>query len=296
MARRKINWDNVTKKIQESEKKEVYKTNDGYSENLYTPKLNEDGSFQAIIRLLPRPEKDGDGVPYVKLMNHGFQEVGGWYIENCPTTLGESCPVCISNSKDWKAGNQDIASARGRRTSFYANILVVQDPQTPENNGKVFIFRYGKKIQEKILEKIAPAVDSIDEPVRVFDYDEGQNFKLKIKKITATIRGQERKYNDYNASSFTGTSTAVAKTDKEINAIDKQLFPLGQISAEDKFKSYEVLEKKFNEKTGQTNVQETTSIPAPTKKAEPKTEKVTAGFGSENDSDDEFFAKLRDED
>ena len=293
--RRKIDWNKVTKDIKESEKKVTYTNDDGYSEHLFTPKLNDDGSFQAVVRFLPRPEGDGDGVPFVKLMNHGFEDVGGWFIENCPTTIGEKCPVCVANGREWKAGNQDTASARGRRTSFYANILVVKDPQTPENEGKVFIWRYGKKIQEKILEKIAPADDSIDEPVPVFDYDEGQNFKLKIKKIKTNIRGQDKTYNNYDSSNFTGTSTPVASSEKAIMAIDKSLHELGQIIEKDKFKSYEVLEKKFLDKTGQATAVVDTSVSTPASGGE---EKPAAGFGAsdtEDEDDKAFFENIRKE-
>lgn len=289
---RTINWDNVTNKIKESEKKVTYQNDDGYSENLYTPKLKEDGSFQAVIRLLPRPESDGDGVPFIKLMNHGFQDVGGWYIENCPTTIGQKCPVCISNGKDWKAGNQEIASARGRRTSYYTNIQVVNDPQTPENNGKTFIFRYGKKIHDKIMEKIAPSDDSIDEPVQVFDLVEGQNFKLKIKKVTTTIRGQQKSYNNYDDSNFSGQTTAIVENKEQEDELFEKLFELSPITAEDKFKDFSELESKFNDKIGadapvHTSKPSTTTVAKDTSTSEPEMDDA--------DTDADFLKKIREE-
>jgi hypothetical protein len=289
MAKRKIDWNVVTSKIQESEKKVSYQNEDGYSEKLYTPKLNDDGSFQAVIRFLPRPEGDGDGVPFVKLMNHGFQDVGGWFIENCPTSIGEKCPVCENNSKDWKSGNQEQSSIRGRRTSFFSNILVITDPQTPENEGKVFIWRYGKKIQDKILEKITPAAGSIDEPVQIFDYEQGQNFKLKIKKIKTNIRGKEKTHNNYDSSAFTGTSTEVDNWEK----VDGMLHKLGDIISKDKFKSYDTLLTKFQEKTGESVKAQIQEKP---KKKDP--DSVSSGFTSETSDDDddmEFLKRIRNE-
>lgn len=296
MAKRKINWGDVTTKIKESEKKVSYTNNDGYSENLFTPKLTDDGTYEGLVRFLPRPENDGDGVPFVKLMNHGFKDVGGWFIDNCPTTIGQKCPVCESNSNDWKSGNQQQASARGRRTSFFSNIIILKDPQTPENEGKVFIFRYGKKIHEKIMERITPKEGSIDEPVQVYDYEEGQNFKLKIKKIKTTINGQERTYNNYDQSSFSDVCTAICDgDDKKIDKVDKQLFPLGEIIEEGKFKSYDVLSKKFADKIGQKEIR---SVSDDLKKSnsDPEQESVSSGFNANDvDTDADFFKKIRNE-
>lgn len=290
VKRRKMDWGKVTDKIKDSEKKVSYNQDDGYSDKLFVPKLDENGTYQAIVRFLPRPVDDGDGVPFVKMMNHGFSDVGGWFIENCPTTKGEKCPVCIANGVEWKAGNEDLSRRRARKTSYFSNLLVVKDPQNEDNNGKVFIFRYGKKIHDKIMEKIAPPEGSIDEPVQVFDYESGQNFKLKISKTKSTINGQLKEFNNYDSSAFTGVSTSIAETAKDEEAIETQLHELGTIIADERFKSFAELEKKFLEKTG-TPVGVTK--PAP----EPVAEKVAVTADSEGEeiSDDDFFKKIREE-
>lgn len=237
--RRKIDWNNVVNKIKESEKSSFQEDGE-FGDKLYVPKLNEDGTFQSIIRFLPRPEKDGDGIPFVKIYNHGYQDVGGWFIENCPTTIGKPCYVCKENSKEWNSGNQDLARKRKRKLNYYSNILIVKDPQNKENEGKVFVYRYGKKIYDKIMEKLSPDEDSVDEPVSVFDYEEGMNFKLKIKKVGG--------YNNFDASEFTGTTTSIGD-DKFIDEVENQLSTLGNIVDESKFKTEEELKEKFENKS-----------------------------------------------
>lgn len=291
--RRKLNWGAIDEEIEKTEKNNFIR-NDGYSENLFTPKLKEDGTHQSIIRFLPRPE--GDGIlPWVKLFNHGFQDAGGWYIENCPTTLGrdQSCPVCKENSRLWnEVGDEDTAKARGRRTHYFSNVLVITDPQCPENEGKVFIFRYGKTIYDMIQEKMNPADDSIDDVIRVFDYDEGMNFKLKIK----PKKGNKKTYNNYDHCEFSGQITALS--DDDVDKCEENLFTLGQIIADDKFKSYAELEKMFNLKIGKTVIE-------PQKEKEPEKEKAKESttekqgldkeMSSEGDDDDEnetFFEDL----
>jgi hypothetical protein len=248
MTRKKIDWNTVTDTIKKSEEKN-YNRDDGYSENLFTPKLDEQGKYQGIIRFLPRPEGDGNGVPFVKLYNHGFKDIGGWFIENCPTTLKNECPVCKANSEIWD-NDEATARTRGRRTSYYSNIYIVSDPSNKENEGKVFIFRYGKSIHDLIMEKISPEEGSIDEQVHVHDYEEGLNFKLKIKPKASG----KKSYNDYSSSSFSETITPIADTEKEVDAIDKRLYSLEPIISPEKFKSFDVLRTNFLSKIGQTTI------------------------------------------
>ena len=244
-ARKRRNWNEMDEAL-EKEKKAPYEKKDGIEENLFNPKLKDDGTFQAIIRFLPRPIDDGNGVPFVKLYNHGFKDVGGWFIENCPTTLGDKCPVCSDNSANW-ATDEETSRKRGRRTSYYSNILVVQDPQTPENNGKVFIYRYGKTIHDMVMEKISPAEGSVDEKVHVHDYENGLNFRLKIK--------PKKGFNDYSSSQFVDTKTAIADTEEEIDAIDDQLYILGTIVEPEKFKTQQELEDKFRNVIGESSIE-----------------------------------------
>lgn len=256
-TRRKLDWGKIDDEIDKSEKGGF--RNDGYSENLFVPKLKQDGTYQAVIRFLPRPEGDGI-VPWVKLMNHGFKDLGGWFIENCPTTLSNECPICKANSKLWNDGEEETVKRRGRRTSYFTNVLVITDPQNQDNEGKVFIFRFGKTLYEMIREKVKPSVDSIDEKVHIFDYDEGMNFKLKIK----PKKTGNQTYNNYDASEFTGQKTKL--NDEEVESIEKQLYVLGDIIGKDKFKSYKELETLFKQKIGDT------TIPEKEEKSEEKSE------------------------
>ena len=173
MKKRAINWNKAIDDYKEKEETS-YTKNDGYSETLFKPKLDDKGQYQAVIRFLPRPEGDGSGVPFVRLYNHGFKDVGGWFIENCPTTLKDPCPVCKANGEIWDT-DEAKARKRGRRTSYFSNIMILSDKQNKENNGKIMIFRYGKTLHDMIMEQID------EEKVFVHDYEEGLNFKLKIK-------------------------------------------------------------------------------------------------------------------
>ena len=277
--KRKINWDEINEKISSSGKKNFSEEN-GYSEKEWIPKLKEDGTHESIIRFLPRPENDIDSVPYVQLFNHGFKgDTGQWFIENCPTTIGGDCPVCKANTEAWNEGDEETARKRSRKKSFFANVLIVKDPQIPANNGKVFIYRFGIKIMEKVMAKLNPKGE-IDEPIKVFDFDEGANFKLKIKK-----KGQ---WNNYDSSEFAGVTTAIGDDDF-INSIDNQLHTLDPIVSPDKFSSYEKLEENFKKKSGiavviNRNVSE-----------EQAPQEVSGEDSSESLGDESIFESLRKE-
>jgi hypothetical protein len=178
------------------------------------------------------------------LYSHGFEENDKWLIKNCPTTIGKDCPVCANNREMWSV-DQDLVRRRKRKLNYYANIMVVKDPQNRENEGKVFIFKYGKKIQEKIMEKLKPAKDSIDEPVMVFDYYDGANFKLKVK-LQKTSSGT---FPNYDSSSFAEPSELFS-TDEEIEKIHNSLHGLADVVSDDKFESYEEIKNRFDFVTG----------------------------------------------
>jgi hypothetical protein len=293
MSRRKINWDEIDNKIEES-KKPAFVNDDGYAENLYEVKTNDKGKFEAVLRFLPRPEGDGSGVPYVELCYHGFKDVGGWFIENCPTTpsIKGECPACKANSVLWKTGteaNKNICRARGRRKSYFSNVLVVSDPQNKANEGKVFIFRFGKTVFDMFMEKVSPDADSVEEKVRVYDYDEGLNFKLKIKPKNTG----KKSHNDYSSSTFVETITPVADTDDEIDAIDAQLHTLQQIVSKDKFKSFDVLQANFQSKIGEASI----SKPEPEPQATSDEDKSgNETVSTDQESPDSFFETLQKED
>lgn len=287
--RRTINWNKAINEYKEKEEK-TYVKNDGYSENLFVPKLDDKGQYQAIMRFLPRPENDGNGVPFVKLYNHGFRGTQGWFIENCPTTLKKDCPVCKSNQEIWD-DDEDTARFRGRRTSYFSNVLIITDPQNKENEGKVFIFRYGKTLHDMIMDKISPDENSIDEKIHVHDYDEGLNFKLKIK----PKKTGKTTYNDYSTSTFVDSSTPIAETEKEIDVIDNSLHALEQIVGKDKFKTYDVLQTSFLTKIGQATIpkDEAKNEGGSETKTETKPEMETVSGNAE--APDAFFEKLNNE-
>ena len=159
-------------------------SNNNADDRFWKPEVDASGNGYAVIRFLPAP--DGETVPWAKLYSHAFQGPGGWYIENSLTTLGEKDPVGEVNRRLWNSGedaDKDTARKQKRKLSYYSNIYVVKDPKNPENEGKVFLYKYGKKIHDKILAAMQPEFQD-ETPVNVFDLWEGANFKLKIKKVT----------------------------------------------------------------------------------------------------------------
>jgi len=288
--RRQIDWDEINAKHEEQNNKKNYNKDDGFSEHAFIPKFTKDGIHNSIIRFLPRPEGDGTGIPFVKKCTHGFKDKGGWFINNCPTTLGMDCPTCKSNSALWDTKDPDdeaLARKRGRRTNYFSNILVVKDPQHPENNGKVFIYKYGVKIYNKIMAKWKPEEGSIEEQANVFDYDEGTNFKLIIK------RGADKTQTNYDDSKFVDGNTSVG-TDAEINKIDSKLHPLAPIVAEKLFKSFDELKTAFQRAVGET-MESPASLSEPAKAPvaeKPAEESFDAGSDSSAEEEDSFFADM----
>ncbi len=191
----------------------------------------------AVIRFLPAPVNEE--AYWARIFNHAFKLNGSWFIENCPTTIdGRSCPVCKENNKLWNSGNdadKDVARERKRKLQFISNILVVSDSAHPENNGKTFLYKYGKKIHEKITELTNPQFPD-QEPTNPFDLWEGCNFKLKAQ--------QKDGFQNYDKSEF-DDPTPVAKDDDAAEEIWNQEHSLTQFVAEKEFKSFEELEKRL---------------------------------------------------
>jgi len=206
-------------------------------DRFWKPEVDASGNGYAVIRFLPAP--DGETVPWAKVYSHAFQGPGGWYIENSRTTLGEKDPVGEVNRQHWNNGTEegkDIARRQKRKLSYYSNIQVIKDPKHPENEGKVFLYKYGKKIHDKILAAMQPEFQD-ETPVNVFDLWEGANFKLKIKKVAG--------FWNYDSSEFDSVS-ALSSDDTELEAIWKKEHSLEAFVAKDQFKSYEELEKRLN--------------------------------------------------
>tara|TARA_B100000035_G_scaffold208608_1_gene178412 strand:- start:458 stop:1405 length:948 start_codon:yes stop_codon:yes gene_type:complete len=219
--------------------KELEKTvsNKNVDERFWKPEVDTSGNGYAVIRFLPAPE--GETVPWAKVYSHAFQGPGGWYIENSLTTLGDKDPVGEVNRRLWNSGSdvdKDTARKQKRKLSYYSNIVVVKDPKHPENEGKVFLYKYGKKIHDKILAAMQPEFQD-ETPVNVFDLWEGANFKLKIKKVAG--------FWNYDSSEFDSVA-ALSSDDSELETIWKQEHSLEAFTAREQFKSYEDLEKRLN--------------------------------------------------
>lgn len=207
-------------------------------ERFWTPTKDDSGSSNALIRFLPQP--DIEKPPTISFFQHGFKEKGKWFIENCPSTFANPCPVCEYIEPYWDEDTEEsknYARRYSRTKQFIANILVIKDLMNPKNNGKVFLFKFGIKIYEKIEEKVFPDSE-LDEPVLIFDPWEGCAFKLKLR--------QKSGRNNYDNSEFVSKLGPVAENDEGLEVIFNQLTDLDEFLADDKFKAYDKLAKKFN--------------------------------------------------
>ena len=213
------------------------KTSGSGDDRLWKPEVDKAGNGYAVIRFLPAP--DGEELPWAKLYTHAFQGTGGWYIENSLTTLGQKDPVSEHNSQLWNSGiesDKEIARKQKRKLSYYANIYVVKDSANPHNEGQVFLYKFGKKIFDKITAAMQPEFEDED-PINPFDFWAGANFKLKIKKVAG--------YWNYDSSEFDSVS-ALSADDDELEATWKKEYSLEAFTAKDQFKSYEDLERRLN--------------------------------------------------
>jgi len=207
-------------------------------DRLWKPELDKSGNGYAVIRFLPAVE--GEDMPWAKVYNHAFQgPTGQWYIENSLTTIGQKDPVSEMNSAYWNTGiesDKEIARKQKRKLQYFSNIYVVSDSKHPENEGKVFLFRYGKKIFDKIMASMQPEFED-ETPVNPFDFWEGANFKLKIRKVAG--------YWNYDSSEFEKPS-AIFDNDAQIEEVWKTQYALAEYSASTNFKSYEELKTRLN--------------------------------------------------
>ena len=218
--------------------KEVEKlnTNGGSDERLWKLDVDKSGNGYAVIRFLPAP--DGEDLPFVKLYSHAFQGPGGWYIENSLTTLGQKDPVSEFNTTLWNNGTdagKETARKQKRKLTYISNIYVVKDPANPENEGKVFLYKYGKKIFDKLTAAMQPEFED-EEAIDPFDFWQGANFKLKAKNVAG--------YRNYDSSEFTAT-TPLLDDDDALEALWKKESSLAELVATDQFKSYEDLKRRL---------------------------------------------------
>lgn len=273
----------------------------------WKPEVDKAGNGYAIIRFLPAAE--GEDTPYVRIWDHGFQGPGGWYIQKSLTTLGEKDPVSEYNSQLWNSGiesNKELVRKYKRRLSFISNIYVVKDPAHPENEGKVMLFKYGKKIWDKIELAMNPEFED-EKATNPFDFWDGANFKLKIRKVEG--------YRNYDKSEFEPISPLMTD-DEELESVWKQEHSLQAFVDPKEFKSYDELKALLNKALGldgslaaaRSTAAESTRSPwddqdsvaaAPTNKtAAPKQIPAKSTASSFDDDDDEnidFFKRLAEE-
>jgi len=266
-------------------------------ERLWKPNVDKAGNGYAVIRFLPAP--NGEELPWVRVWNHAFQgPTGQWYIENSLTTLNQKDPVSEYNTQLWNSGvesDKEIARKQKRKLKYYSNIYVVSDPSNPENEGKVFLYAYGKKIFDKLMEAMQPEFPD-ETPINPFDFWEGANFMLKIRKVDG--------YWNYDKSDFEKTSQ-LKSTDEELEAIYQKQYSLADFVAPSNFKSYDELKTRLDAvltgsvttgKTAAQMVEEDETDFTPTFKSEPTPEPVSVS-AADDDEDDamSYFQKLANE-
>ena len=268
------------------------------------------GIGYAKLRFLPAPKNED--IPWAKLWSHGFQgPAGSWFIENCPTTLdGRPCPVCKENNRLWNSGverDKEVARARKRKLTYISNVLILEDPARPENNGKTFLYKYGKKIHDKVMELLEPQFPD-QKPANPFDLWEGCDFKLKAQKVAG--------YQNYDKSEFTEPSELHAGDDAQKEKTWEGEFSLAEFLKEDQFKDFADLAKRFQRSlSGDTDdkitagelIEREARLPIPTPATAPKasearvakTVSAPAPRAVEDDDEDDvkkFFASVIDED
>ena len=296
LKRSKSNLDTLVSelaKVAEPQKQQSYQ-----DDRFWKPELDKSGNGYAVFRFLPAVQDED--LPWARLWSHAFQGPGGWLIENSLTTLNKKCPISEANSLLWNSGveaDKDIARKRKRKLSYYANILIVSDSKHPENEGQVKLYRFGKKIFDKITEAMKPEFED-ETPINPFDFWEGANFKLKIRKVDG--------YWNYDKSEFEGPS-AVFDNDEAIEELWNKQFPLKPFLAPENFKSYDELKAKLDKVLSgvrNTGTAEDVAIPPVTQTAAPVVEETVSSptpvpaTTADDDSDEtlSYFSKLAEED
>ena len=228
---------NINKIIQAAEATSSGEQKSYVDERIWKPTVDKAGNGYAVIRFLPG--KDGE-IPFVRYWDHGFKgPTGLWYIENSLTSIGQPDPVGELNSRLWNSGiesDKEKARSQKRRLHYVTNIMVVSDPSAPQNEGKVFLYKYGKKIFDKIYDLMNPSFAD-ETPVDPFDFWEGADFKLKIRKVDG--------YWNYDKSEFAAPKPLL-NDDAKLESIWKQAYSLADFEAPKNFKTYEKLKDRLD--------------------------------------------------
>ena len=226
----------TSKLVKEVEK--MNNTGNGADDKYWKLECDKAQNGYAVIRFLPAP--DGEDMPFVKLYSHAFQARGGWFIENSRTTLGEKDPVSEFNSELWNNGTdagKEQARKQKRKLTYIANIMVIKDPANPQNEGGVFLYKFGKKIFDKVMSVMQPEFED-EEAINPFDLWEGANFNLKAKNVAG--------YRNYDSSSFGKVTPLLGGDDEALEALWKKEESLSALVAPDQFKPYDVLKKRLD--------------------------------------------------
>ena len=222
----------LTERMDKLTSKESYK-----DDRIWKPGIDKAGNGYAVIRFLP--EIAGEDTPFVSVYSHAFKGKGGWLFENCPTTLGEKCPVCEANTELWNSGIEDdknIARNRKRKLTYISNILVLEDPANPENKGKVFLYQYGTKIFQKIQGLAHPEYQD-ETAVDPFNFWTGADFKIKIRNVGG--------YVNYDRSEFAAPAPLLGGDDKKLEELWKKQYALKEFTDKSQFKSYDELKARL---------------------------------------------------
>ena len=249
-------------------------------DRFWQPEVDKAGNGMAIIRFLPAPAVDGDdALPWARVFNHGFQGPGGWYIENSLTTLGQKDPVSEYNSVLWNSGieaNKEIARKQKRRLTYIANVLIVSDPKNPENEGQIKLYKFGKKIFDKLTEAMNPQFED-EKAINPFDFWEGANFKIKIRQVEG--------YRNYDKSEFESPSALFGGDDEKLETTWKKEYSLKEFLDPKHFKSYDVLKAKLDKVLGLDG-----AAPVAKTKAEDLTPKTSSDLDEDEELD--YFKSL----
>lgn len=232
----------LLKKVQEASTKKQ-ESGSGQDTRQWQPTVDSNGNGFAVIRFLPA--KTEESLPFVKLYNHGFKVGTKWFIEDCPTTIGNECPVCAANSELWNSGfekDKDVARQRKRKLRYMSNIIVIKDPKNPENEGKIFLFSYGQKIFDKLTTAMNPPEEYGESPRDPYGFFEGCVVKLKIK--------QKDGFRNYDDTTVEPASDLYEGDEEQLMAVLEKMYDLGEFTDAKRFKSNEDIKKNFDRVVG----------------------------------------------
>jgi len=257
-------------------------------DRFWKPMVDKAGNGMATIRFLPSPE--GEDMPWIQIFSHSIQgPTGQWLIDNCLTSINQKCPVCEHNTVLWNSGiesNKEIVRKQKRKLQYITNIYVVKDPVNSDNDGKVFLFKFGKKIFDKLNDLMNPEFED-ETPINPFDLWEGANFKLKIRRVEG--------YQNYDKSEF-DKSSPLSKDDDHLERIWKSEHKLNEFLDKSNFKSYDQIKERLNVVLGIAGAVGVTAAVASVERSAPKAAPVTKTAADDDDEDLSYFEKLTEED